>query len=342
MGCAAPGAYQMREVSERVATDWLMLRDEYLRTGVSLRALATLHGVGQKALARTAADEGWATMRRAAKRDATAAGPGCAAASECRTGNAGTGNPARNTRAAGAGRAGLKTGVTTAKQAGLKTGETTAMQPQRKTGAVASNKTAKETGSAASKQAVRKTGTAASKQSVRKTGAVASKQAVRRTGTAASKQPERKTGTVASKQAARKTGAAASKQAASKPPPPQPTVPDADTLARLRAISGQLTDQLARAAGQLDKQVLKHRRKTRELVYDGGDPRAKPVEETVEEHCELEIVDVPVSCEGLQRLSSALKNLSDIVKTGGGDEQSVGMVAALMKKLDDEAAKGDG
>ena len=50
-------------------------------------------------------------------------------------------------------------------------------------------------------------------------------------------------------------------------------------------------------------------------------------------------MDAPVSCEGLQRLASTLKNLNDILKTGGGDEQSVGMVAALMKKLDEAAMK---
>lgn len=260
-----------REVSERVAIDWLMLKNEYLRTGVSLRALAEKHGVGRRALERAAADGGWAAERRAAAQGAKRDG-----ADEGTSAGGLVGGKARATPKPSACAAGPSAGA-------------------RVTGAKASGHHATGAG---------------------------------------------KGDTVAATNA---SPAARRKPLPAKASPDgEPTAPvDANTLARLRAISEQLTNQLARAAGQLDKQVLKHKRKTRELVYDGGDPRAKPVEETVEETCEIEIVDVPVSCEGLHRLSTTLKNLSDIVKTGGGDEQSVGMVAALMKKLDDEAAKGD-
>jgi len=114
-----------------------------------------------------------------------------------------------------------------------------------------------------------------------------------------------------------------------------------DRIARLRAIGDQLTDQLARATVELDKQVLKHKRKTREVVYDGMDAKGKPVEETVEENYELEIVDATVSCAGLQKLSATLKNLREATMADAGDGQSVGMVAELMKRLDEEAARGE-
>ena len=240
-----------REVSERVATDWLILKTEYLRTELSLRALAALHGVGLRQLQRVAAGEGWAAARLA-KRTAKADEP----AKPTRA------SPAQ--KAAGKGHGGGR----------LPAGGT--LQP----------------------------------------GAPALQA---RRGAVCGKPPP--------------TGRRAP------PASTAPLPPDADTQARLRAISEQLTSQLARAAGQLDKQVLRHKRKTRELVYEGGEPRGKPVEETVQETCEIEIVDAPVSCEGLQRLASTLKNLNDILKTGGGDEQSVGMVAALMKKLDEAAMK---
>lgn len=140
--------------------------------------------------------------------------------------------------------------------------------------------------------------------------------------------------------AAAKPGEAAPRARAS----PAARDPDADSqlLARYKAIGDHLTDQLARAVGELDKQVLRHKRKTRELVYGEEGPRAKPVEEKVEESCELEIVGATVSCEGLHKLSATLKNLSDLAKAGCADEQSVALVAGLMKKLDEEAAREEG
>ena len=296
-----------REVSERVAIDWLMLKSEYLRTGVSLRALAAQHGVGRRTLERAAADGGWAAERRAAAQGAERSGTGA-------------GKPA----------GGLGGG-----------GEDRATQPSAQTGNAKGSMRGKDTGSgkpaggldAAGTRAMPKPGgcPAGTSTGARAAGAKAGEGALNRTGQGKSA-PAAGTGPATRHKS----------PCAKAPPDGEPTAPvDADTLARLRAVSEQLTDKLAIAATQLDKQVLKHKRKTRELVYDGGDPRAKPVEETVEETCEIEIVDVPISCEGLHRLSTTLKNLNDIVKTGGGDGQSVGMVAALMKKLDDEAAKGD-
>ena len=111
----------------------------------------------------------------------------------------------------------------------------------------------------------------------------------------------------------------------------------AERMARLIAIGDQLTDQLARATVELDKQVLRHKRKTREVVYDGPEARGKPVEETVEENYHLEIVDAPVNCAGLQKLSATLKNLRDAARATDGEAQGVGMVAELMRKLDDDA-----
>ena len=125
-------------------------------------------------------------------------------------------------------------------------------------------------------------------------------------------------------------------------PPAETPAAQAERRAKLMAISDRLTDQLARATVELDKQVLRHKRKTREVVYDGPEAKGKPVEETVEENYHLEIVDAPVNCSGLQKLSATLKNLREAARATDGDEQSVGRVAELMKKLDDEAAREDG
>ena len=151
-------------------------------------------------------------------------------------------------------------------------------------------------------------------------------------------------GSAALKRAQRLLDAA---QAATPGAPPQPCgepaavdaagYGKAERMARLIAIGDQLTDQLARATVELDKQVLRHKRKTREVVYDGPEARGKPVEETVEENYHLEIVDAPVNCAGLQKLSATLKNLRDAARATDGEAQGVGMVAELMRKLDDDA-----
>ena len=120
-----------------------------------------------------------------------------------------------------------------------------------------------------------------------------------------------------------------------------PIATHTERLAKLMAIGDQLTDQLARATVELDNQIVKHKRKKRELVYDGPETRSKPVEENVEENYELEIVDATVNCTGLQKLSATLRNLREVANAGGGEAQSVDKVTQLMQKLDVEAAKED-
>ena len=114
---------------------------------------------------------------------------------------------------------------------------------------------------------------------------------------------------------------------------------EGDRLAQLQAIGDRLTAQLARATTDLDKQVVQHKRRTREMTYGDPDAPGKPVEETVEEHVRLEVVSVPVSSAGLHRLSTTLKILKEVTLAGGNDEQSLKMVAELMNRLDAEAGR---
>ncbi len=237
-----------REVSERVAIDWLMLKQEYLRTGVSLRALAAQHGVGQRSLERAAADGGWAAERR-------------------------------------------------------------------------------------SEQAAAKAAAGKEKATGERHGGTGIKRAAPRRGRAVAKANEAEAAATPRRQRTRP-------QRDHLPGGEPPALVGADTIVRLRAISGQLTDQLAIAATQLDKQVVVSKRSAPKAKGEHARPCAGQGGEAAGDGGGFEIVKTLVSCEKLQRLSSTLKNLNDIVKTGGGDEQSVGMVAALMKKLDDEAAKG--
>ncbi len=123
------------------------------------------------------------------------------------------------------------------------------------------------------------------------------------------------------------------------PPMNAALLTDAQRLEQLKTIRDRLTIQLERATGQLDKQVLLHKRKRREMIYDDPLGKGKPVEETVEENVLLEVVDAPVNSASLQRLSAALKTLREITQADQGDGRGTELVAELMRKLDEEAAR---
>jgi hypothetical protein len=117
---------------------------------------------------------------------------------------------------------------------------------------------------------------------------------------------------------------------------------EADRMAQLKAIGDRLTAQLARATDELDKQIVRHKRKVREMTYDDPEASGKPVMETVEERVLLEVVDAPVDSMGLKRLSATLKILRDVTKADGDGEQAVTQVEELMRRLDAEAGKENG
>ena len=229
-----------------MATDWLTVQNEYLQTKISLRALATRHGIGYGALQRRAAQEGWMALRRA--------------------------------------RQSLPDPI-----------PDPILDPQ----ATRTDPALRTTPSAEHVPARRR------------------------------KQPSILTEAPEVNQTELEPAAQAD------PPAPEQT----DRMAQLKAIGVQLTAQLARATDELDRQVLKHKSKTREVVYDGMDSRGKPVEETVEEKYQLEVVRVPVSCAGLQKLSATLKNLREATRADQTRDEGVDRVTELMRRLDDEASR---
>ena len=144
-------------------------------------------------------------------------------------------------------------------------------------------------------------------------------------------------GWAARKRTMRKNDAALPQAQAAAPP-----VTDADRRAQLMAIGDKLTAQLARAAGELDKRAVQHKRRTKETTYGDEQSRGKPVEETVEERVSLETVSALVDSMGLQRLSSTLKILREVTLQGNEGERSLRKVEELMRKLDEDAGKGPG
>ena len=248
-----------------MGTDWHKVQTEYLETGISLKALAAKHGVGQKALGRLAASEEWAKLKR-----------------------------------------------------------------------VRMALDAVERQQSMHRQTSTRKGGAAPRQSA-ESGKTAMQDAENANACAARARHRYRTpnpqGTGSAKGS--KTNQSAAMRAN-----PEGALSEEERRAKLAAIRDQLMAQLARATAELDKQVLLHKRKTREIVYDGLEARSKPMEETTQEEIQMEIVDATVNCMGLQRLSATLKTLSGLAREGGGDAQSVELVARLMQKLDGDAQAG--
>lgn len=88
---------------------------------------------------------------------------------------------------------------------------------------------------------------------------------------------------------------------------------EANRIANILRMSDSLSEQLDRAIGELDRQMVKNKTKVREVEYGGGDAMGKPVSETITETEEVEIVEGSIDRQGLQQLSIALKNIKDTI-----------------------------
>ena len=290
-----------------MATDWLMLRDEYLRTQVSLKALAQERGVSEAALKRLAAQESWAALRHAQRANDAPdwqriqeAYLRTAVSLKALAREKGVNLSQLRATAAREGWVALKRagGLINAADAGVAAVASTPRHNDRDI------RNACVTDNPAKINEAAETGETVENGETSKDGET--------------------------------TDAKGRRVPADRGTPDGPEAA-ANRLARLAAIGDQLTDQLARAAGELDKQVVLRKTRTREMVYEDAEGRGKPVEETVEENVEVTIVDALVNCAGLQKLSATLKNLREATRVDAGDGETVGMVAELMKKLDDEA-----
>ena len=75
------------------------------------------------------------------------------------------------------------------------------------------------------------------------------------------------------------------------------------------------------------------------MTYDDPQGKGKPVEETVEEHTQAEVVETLINGANLHRLSAALKILNEMTREDAGDGRGEALGAELMRKLDEEAAR---
>ena len=115
---------------------------------------------------------------------------------------------------------------------------------------------------------------------------------------------------------------------------------EVDRLTRLLSISDKLAAKLEQATEELDRQLVRNKKKTRVITYGDQAAKGKPTKEVIDELETLDTMKAPIDRLGLQQLSSALKNLRDVANTPRADEQSLEKIRELMAGLDKEAADG--
>ncbi len=85
-----------------------------------------------------------------------------------------------------------------------------------------------------------------------------------------------------------------------------------DRVTKLLTISDALVEQLETATQQLNKQMIRNKRKKRTVEYKDSKAMGKPTKEIIEENEELVVVPGIIDRLGLQQISNALKNIKDV------------------------------
>lgn len=86
---------------------------------------------------------------------------------------------------------------------------------------------------------------------------------------------------------------------------------EAQQIADIKAIANDLALNIIKANSQLQQYIVKNKKKTKTITYDYD--VAKPQKETVEENEKIEVLNGIVDRNGLKMLTSALKDIKDIL-----------------------------
>ena len=89
---------------------------------------------------------------------------------------------------------------------------------------------------------------------------------------------------------------------------------EADRLSRLLSIGDKLAEKLEQATAELDRQLIRNKKKTRTITYGDEKAPGKPTKEIIDEDEILAVMPAPIDWLGVQQLSSALKNLHEVIK----------------------------
>nr|DAI35530.1 MAG TPA: Protein of unknown function (DUF1804) [Caudoviricetes sp.] len=110
---------------------------------------------------------------------------------------------------------------------------------------------------------------------------------------------------------------------------------EADRIARLLSMSDRLGEQLDRAIGELNRQMVRSKVKYREIEYNDPGAPGKPTKETINEEEAIEVVEGTIDRLGLQQISVALKNLRDVISSvDTGDTDALKKAKELLGGVD--------
>lgn len=86
----------------------------------------------------------------------------------------------------------------------------------------------------------------------------------------------------------------------------------AEKMARMEVVSGELLERISQAISQLDRQVLRQVRKEKEILYENPQRSDKATKEILVEEESLVEVKTPVDRNGIKLLAAALKDVKEV------------------------------
>lgn len=92
---------------------------------------------------------------------------------------------------------------------------------------------------------------------------------------------------------------------------------EAQKIVDIKAIATDLALNIIKANSQLEKYIIKTKKKTKKVEYDIW--AKKPSKEEIKEEEDIEIGEGIVDKQGLKQLASALKDLNDILNNNNDD-----------------------
>lgn len=106
---------------------------------------------------------------------------------------------------------------------------------------------------------------------------------------------------------------------------------EANRAVKLLAMADKLGAQIDRAIGELDRQIVKRKTRTRKVEYKDSGAPGKPTKETIVDKEDIEVAEGVIDRLGLQQISNALKNISDTIQAldGTGDSEGVQIIDDL-------------
>lgn len=114
---------------------------------------------------------------------------------------------------------------------------------------------------------------------------------------------------------------------------------EAQQIADIKSIANELAINILKANTELNKHIAKSKTKTKTVTYDKK--ALKPSKEVTKEQEEVNEYISIIDRQGLKMLSSALKDLNDILSESpkGNNKENLNKVEQLLSKIKEEANK---